>query len=94
MKFDINHVSKLANLSLSDTEKEKLQTQLIETAEYVKELDEVNTEGIEPISQVTGLENILREDSIKPSLTQEEALKNTKSAHKGFFKVKGILDSE
>lgn len=94
MKFDINHVAKLANLSLSNEEKKKLEAQLEETVEYVKELEKVDTKGHEPTSQVTGLENVTRDDEIKPSLTQEEALNNAKSTHNGFFKVKGILSNE
>ena len=94
MKFDVNKVAKLANLTLTDQEKDKFETQLEETVEYVKELSQVNVKGIEPTSQVTGLENVTREDEIKPSLTQEEALKNAKSTYNGFFKVKGILQNE
>ena len=94
MKFDITHTAKLANLKLTDIEKKKIGDQLEDTVEYVEELGEVNVSGVEPTSQVTGLENILREDEIKPSLTQEEALQNAKSTHNGFFKVKGILENE
>lgn len=94
MKFDVNHVAKLANLILSEEEKAKFEKQLEETVEYVEGLNEVDTNNIEPTSQVTGLENIAREDEIKPSLTQEQALSNAKSTHKGFFKVKGILNAE
>ncbi len=92
MKINVSHIAKLANLPLSDEEKKKFETQLEETATYVEELDEVDTEGVEPTSQVTGLENVTREDIVKPSLTQEEALKNAKTTHNGFFKVKGILE--
>lgn len=94
MKFDISHVAKLANLFLSESEKDKLEKQLEETANYVAELDKVNTSNIEPTSQVTGLENVTREDAITPSLSQEDALKNAKSTYNGFFKVKGILANE
>lgn len=94
MKLDISHVAKLANLSLYDEEKKKFTTQLDETIQYIENLDEVNTEGVEPTSQVTGLENVTRDDVVKPSLTQEQALSNSKSTHNGFFKVKGILGSE
>jgi aspartyl-tRNA(Asn)/glutamyl-tRNA(Gln) amidotransferase subunit C len=94
MKFDVNHVAKLANLTLSDEEKTKFEKQLEETVEYVKGLDEVDTTEVEPTSQVTGLENITREDEVRPSLSQEEALKNAKSTHNGLFKVKGILANE
>ncbi len=94
MKFDISHVAKLANLPLSEEEKKKFDAQLEETIRYIESLSEVDTEGIEPTSQVTGLENVTREDIVKPSLSQEDALKNAKSTHNGFFKVKGILNNE
>lgn len=94
MKFDIKHVAKLANLSLTSEEEEKFGKQLEETVEYIEGLDEVKTDGVEPTSQVTGLENVTREDEIKPSLTQEQALSNASSTHNGFFKVKGILNNE
>lgn len=94
MKFDISHVAKLANLPLTDEEKKKFGKQLEETIEYIKNLNEVDTKGIEPTSQVTGLENVTREDIVKPSFSQEEALKNAGSTQNGFFKVKGILGNE
>lgn len=94
MKFNISHVAKLANLPLTSEEKKKFETQLEETIKYVENLNEVDTKGIEPTSQVTGLENVTREDVVAPSLTQEEALSNAKSTHNGFFKVKGILSDE
>jgi len=94
MKFDVSLVAKLANLPLTDEEKEKLEKQLEETAAYVEELDEVDTANVEPTSQVTGLENVTREDEITPSLPQEEALKNAKATHNGLFKVKGVLVNE
>lgn len=94
MKFDISHVAKLANLPLTDEEKKKFEKQLEETITYVESLEKVDTKGVEPTSQVTGLENVIREDVVKPSLSQEEALKNAKQTHNGFFKVKGILNVE
>ena len=104
MKFDVSRVAKLANLPLSDEEKKKFANQLEETIKYIESLNEVNTEGVEPTSQVTGLENVTRDDIVKLSLSQEDALKNAKpaspdggqggSTHNGFFKVKGILGNE
>lgn len=94
MKFDISHVAKLANLPLTDEEKKRFGKQLEETIEYIENLNEVDTKGVEPVSQVTGLENVTREDIVKPSLSQEEALKNAGSTHNGFFKVRGILGNE
>lgn len=94
MKIDVSYVAKLANLPLSKAEKKKFEKQLSETLDYVKQLEEIDTKGVEPTSQVTGLENVTREDEAKPSLSQEEVLKNAKSTHNGFFKVKAILEND
>ena len=91
-KIDIDHLAKLANLPLSSEEKQKFEKQLSETLEYVQKLESVDTKDVQPTSQVTGLENVLREDEAAPSLSQEEVLKNAKSKHNGFFKVKAILE--
>ncbi len=91
IKIDVAHVAKLANLPLSKEEKEKFEKQLQETLEYVDQLQEIDTKGIEPTSNVTGLENVTREDEIKPSLSQDEALANAKSKQNGLFKVKAVL---
>lgn len=91
MKINISHIAKLSNLSLLLNEKTKLEKQLEETIDYVKELNKVNTKNIEPTNQVTGLENITRDDTAKPSLSQDDALSNAKSKHNGFFKVDAVL---
>ncbi|MDP2638215.1 MAG: Asp-tRNA(Asn)/Glu-tRNA(Gln) amidotransferase subunit GatC [Candidatus Levybacteria bacterium] len=93
MKIDVAHIAKLANLPLKPDEKEKFGKQLSETLTYVEKLNSIDTKGTEPTSQVTGLENVTREDEAKPSLTQEEALSNAKSHYNGLFKVKAVLDS-
>ncbi len=92
MKIDVSHIAKLANLPLSSTEKAKLEKQLEETLEYVEGLNEVETKNTEPTSQVTGLENVTRDDIAKPSLSQNDALSNSKSIQNGFFRVKAIFE--
>lgn len=94
VKIDINHLSKLANLPLTAEEKQKFEKQLGETLDYVRRLDEIDTKNVKPTSQVTGLENVLREDEASPCLSQQDVLSNAKSKHNGFFKVKAILDNE
>lgn len=94
MKIDVTHIAKLANLPLTDEEKKKFELQLQETLNYIKELDEIDTDSVAITPQVTKLENVLGDDVIKPSLSQEEALKNATGTYKGFFKVKGILNDE
>ena len=91
MTIDVAHIAKLANLPLNPEEKEKFEKQLSEILTYVEKLNEVDTTNVEPTSQVTGLENVTREDETRPSLSQEESLSNTKSKKNGLFKVPAIL---
>lgn len=94
MKLDIKHIAKLANLPLSLAEEKKLETQLTETLNYIEILTQVDTKDVQPTAHVTGLENVKREDIAQPSLTQKQALSNTKKEHNGFFLVNAILDNE
>lgn len=90
-KDEVKHVAKLANLSLTEEEVDKLGTQLSETIDYVEELNKIDTENIEPTHSVTGLYNVTRNDETEPSLSQDQALQNTKSNGNGQFKVKAIF---
>lgn len=87
----VKHVARLANLNLTSKELKKFQKQLSSILEYVNQLNKVDTKGVEPTSQVTGLENVIREDKITPSLTQKEVLSNAPETHKGFFKVRAVF---
>lgn len=94
MKIDIVNIAQLANLTLEKDEIELFQKQISEVFEYVRKLDGVKTENIEPTSQVTGLENVLREDKTAESLSQDKAISQSTATHNGFFQVKGILENE
>lgn len=91
-QIDIAHVAKLANLKLSPVEEKTFGKQLGEVVNYISKLSELNTDKVEPISQITGLENVDREDVAKPSLSQDDALKNAKKTHNGFFEVDAIFE--
>jgi aspartyl-tRNA(Asn)/glutamyl-tRNA(Gln) amidotransferase subunit C len=91
MKINVAHVAKLANLEIKIEDLGKFQKQLSSILQYVNKLKEVDAKSVEATSQVTGLENVMREDKPSPSLSQDEALSNSKSTHNGLFKVKAIL---
>ena len=91
--MDINHIAKLARLGLSKEEKKKLEKELPSILKFVDKLNEVKTDKIDPTTQVTGLENIVRKDKgrVKSKQETEKLLKlvpNTKDRH---VKVKAIL---
>lgn len=63
-KTQIKHIANLARLELSDAELEKYGGQLSGILSFVEQLQEVDTDNVEPTAQVTGMENIFREDKV------------------------------
>jgi len=92
----VDHIAKLAKIPVSEKEKEELAVGFNKTLNVVNELFKVDVVGVDPTHQITGLENILREDSIneKKTLTQDQALSNTKKKHNGYFMVDQILTED
>jgi len=90
-KKEVEYVAQLAQLKLADKEIEKFRQQLSTILEFISQLQELNIEKTEPLSQTTGLKNVLRLDEIKPSLSQAQALANAPETQGGYFKVKAIL---
>lgn len=94
MKINVPHIAELANLPLTEEETTKFEEQLSGVLKHIEKLSELDTTNVKPTSQVTGLENVMRDDKTKDSLTQEEALSNARSSQNGSVQVVGILDAE
>ena len=76
---DILHLADLSNFSLSETEISSLGNDLGDIIKYISQLDELDTNNIEPTYQVFEMENIWRNDEILPQdATREELLALTK----------------
>jgi aspartyl-tRNA(Asn)/glutamyl-tRNA(Gln) amidotransferase subunit C len=71
---DVLHLAQLSSLKLDETEIDNLTIDIGNILGYVKKLDNLNTEGVEPTYQVTGLSNVWREDNIIDYGTSREAL--------------------
>jgi aspartyl-tRNA(Asn)/glutamyl-tRNA(Gln) amidotransferase subunit C len=61
-KSEVEHIAGLARIKLTETEKEKIAEDLSHILGYIERLNEIDTTSIEPISQITGLENVFRKD--------------------------------
>lgn len=94
MKIDITHIAKLANLALSKEEKTLFEKQLEEILGYVTQVESVETKDVEPTFNISVNRNIMRQDQIASSLTQEEATANSKNKKNGYFVTKGVFESE
>ena len=97
MKIDVKKVAKLANLELTTEEEEKYSQQLSKILDYIEQLNEVNTEGVEPTYNVSGLtaggSNVMRPDEVGDcTISQDEALQNAPQKKDGFFVTKGVFE--
>jgi aspartyl-tRNA(Asn)/glutamyl-tRNA(Gln) amidotransferase subunit C len=89
---DIEKLAQLARVGLTDREKESLAAEMTSILEYVKQLDEVDVTNVEPTSQVTGLKNVTRDDTvISSNIGRDELLSNAPDIENGFIKVKTVL---
>ena len=91
---DVAHIAKLANIPVSSDEIMKFSDGFTTTIGVVNQLFSVDVQGVLPIGNVTGLENIFRNDEIdeKRMLTQPQALSNAKRTYKGFFVVRQVIE--
>lgn len=71
---DVQHLAQLSSLHLSDSELDGLQADLSNILQYVEQLGELDTAGIEPTYQVTDLENVWRADQVPDSSVSREQL--------------------
>lgn len=68
---EVQHVADLARLELNDVEKKRYAKELSVIFDYVEMLNEVDTDGIEETCQVTGLEDVVREDYVVETTPEE-----------------------
>ncbi len=88
----ITKTAKLAHVHLTPAEVEKFDPQLDAVFGYMDILNEVNTDDVEPTSQVTGLTNVMREDEIEDFCTKAELLEQSPlPVERGQIKVKKVL---
>lgn len=91
-EFDVQYVAHLARLNLSETEQERLGAQLRSILSYVEKLKEVDITGVEPMAHAVPLTNVTRPDAVRPSLSNEAALRNAPARANGLFVVPKIVE--
>lgn len=90
-KEQVEHIAALARLKLSPKEIEKFTSELTLILDYVEQLAEVNTEGVELKDQFISAENVFREDKSRKSLSRDDALANAPDKDDEFFKVPKVI---
>ncbi|HSB69334.1 MAG TPA: Asp-tRNA(Asn)/Glu-tRNA(Gln) amidotransferase subunit GatC [Candidatus Methylomirabilis sp.] len=89
---EVEHVARLARLELTEAEMEQMTAQLDSILGYMDTLNELDTGQVEPTTTVIPMTSVMREDMVRPSLTQEEALANAPDREDVYFRVPRIIE--
>ena len=87
---EVEHVARLARLRFAEDELARLQPELGQIIDYVRQLAELDLSGLEPTSYAVPLKNVLRPDEPVPGLTQADAVRNGPDVERGQFVVPRI----
>lgn len=92
-KQDVEKIATLANLALTEEEKDCFTGQLSSIVDYIEQLSQLDTVGVEPMSHSTSGDNTysMRDDKLVPSLGQTLALANAPDGEDGHFKVPKVI---
>ena len=91
---EVEHVALLSRLRLTDEEKRRFTEDLNVILEQFEALQRADTEGVPPMSHAMTLENVFREDAVRPSLPREELIREAPEARDEFFVVPRVVDTE
>lgn len=89
---EVIHIAKLARIEFTKEEDQKLTEELSEIIDYVEALEKASTEGLDSIGQISGLENVMREDEIKTGISIEKILQNAPDKYDNFIKTKKVFE--
>ena len=90
---EVERIAKLAHIGVTPAEAQSLAGELDAIVGFVEQLQSVDIEGVEPTDQVTGLENVMRDDVVKHATqTRDQLLANAPQAKDGYIVVKRVLN--
>ena len=95
MKIDhqtLDKIAHLARLEILDSKREKMLTDMSNMLSFVEKLQEVNTDGVEPLVTMSHEINNLREDAVAHQLSREQALQNAPVSDPDFFRVPKVIE--
>lgn len=95
MKIDRENLQKIAHLARLDFEEDgarEMIESMTEILDWVEKLNELNTEGVDPLTNMAAEQNILREDVAKQTLSHECGLKNAPKKDADYFRVPKVLE--
>lgn len=91
-QIDVKYVAHLARLALTPEEEEKFGAQLGQVLGYIEKLNELDVSQVDPTAHAVPMVNITRPDEVRPSLPNDEALRNAPARANGLFVVPKIVE--
>jgi aspartyl-tRNA(Asn)/glutamyl-tRNA(Gln) amidotransferase subunit C len=91
-KATLEKIAHLARLEFDEKNTEKMLSDMNGILTFVEKLNEVNTDGIQPLTTMSHEINVLRDDEVKPPLTHDRALKNAPRKDADYFRVPKVLE--
>ena len=91
-KKDVQYIAHLSRIHLTDDETEKLTSTLEEILGYIEKLNKLDVSGTKPTSHVLPLKNVFRQDLVRSSLPQAQAIRSAPESHQGSFKVPQVIE--
>ena len=88
---EVRHLAALSEINLNDNELTSLTTDIDNIVDYINQLDELDTDNVEPTFQLTGLHNVWRDDRIESQLPREELLRLAPETEDNQVKVPKVL---
>ncbi len=88
----VRHIAALARLRFDAAEEKEIAAQMTRILDYVEKLNELNLDGVEPMSHVLDLYNVVRPDEARSRITREEALSNAPDADDAYFRVPKVIE--
>ena len=94
--MDVKQVAALANLTITASETNTLQSEFAQTLKTVEKINELDTSSVITTPQIIGLENVTRLDRIDPSrvLSQTSAISQAQQTHNGYIVVSSVFDAQ
>ncbi|WP_291782501.1 Asp-tRNA(Asn)/Glu-tRNA(Gln) amidotransferase subunit GatC [Cecembia sp.] len=95
MKVDLNTVKKIAHLARLEFDEagaERMQRDMTQILDWEEQLNEVDTDGIEPLTTMSSEVNVLREDKVGEHLPHDKGLLNAPQKDSDYFRVPKVLE--
>lgn len=91
---EVRHVAALARLGMDDDELVEMQEKLSSILDHIEMINELDTDAINPTTQVVQTDNVWRDDEAREGFSQETALENAADSRDGFFAVSAVMGGD